>query len=232
MIGRYTPEPSRWVFPPATELPAKTDLITVGADLEPETLLEAYRSTYFPMPVQGRTIGWFSPDPRGVIKPTDFHVSRSLKKSARRFETTIDTAFSEVVEGCADPNRPHGWITSEIRQAYEQLHTLGWAHSVEVWDEDGLAGGVYGIVIGSFFAGESMFHRRTDASKVALWRLVDILRTATSGLLDVQWLTPHLGRLGATEVPRRIYIDLLATALTGPDVFEDVVRDAPPPKLS
>ena len=127
----------------------------------------------------------------------------------------IDTAFDEVVRACADPRRPHGWITGPIRDAYGELHRLGWAHSVEAWDDDGLAGGLYGVSIGGLFAGESMFHRRTDASKVALVSLVECLRAdeEPDRLLDVQWLTEHLASLGAIEVSRRDYLGLLGFLL-------------------
>jgi leucyl/phenylalanyl-tRNA--protein transferase len=151
-------------------------------------------------------------------------VSRSLRRSLRRFEIRIDTAFDEVIEACADPRRPHGWISPDIRFAYRRLYELGWVHSVEAWDEDGgLAGGLYGVAIGGLFAGESMFHRRTDASKAALAGLVGLLREDgdTARLLDVQWMTPHLASLGAVEVARKEYLDLLADAVSRrlPPVF-------------
>jgi leucyl/phenylalanyl-tRNA---protein transferase len=165
----------------------------------------------FPMPLQGRLV-WWSPDPRAILAPEDFVVSRSLRRTRRRFEIRRDTAFAAVVDGCADPRRPHGWITPEIRAAYLELHELGWAHSVEAWDADGLAGGLYGVAIGRLFAAESMFHRATDASKAALAALVEGL--GPGGLLDVQWLTPHLASLGATEIPRTEYLARLARAVS------------------
>ncbi len=147
-------------------------------------------------------------------------MSNSLRRSCKRFTVTVDTAFDEVVVACSDPRRPHGWITPDIRKAYRRLFTLGWAHSVEAWsvDDGTLAGGLYGVAIGGLFAGESMFHRRTDASKAALVALVDMLRgddDADAGrrLLDVQWLTPHLASLGAVAVPRSDYLGRLRTAL-------------------
>ncbi len=176
------------------------------------------------MPVDKTTIGWFSPDPRGVILPSAFHVSRSLKKSARRFRTTSNEAFGQVLDECAHPRRPNGWIDTNIKDAYLELHRLGWAHSVEVWDDQGLAGGVYGIAIGSFFAGESMFHRRTDASKVALLHLTNRLKTRRESLLDVQWLTPHLQRLGGQELPRTTYSQLLQEAIDAPPIFDESDR--------
>lgn len=205
-----------WAFPPPDELPAGEDLIAVGADLAPGTLLAAYRSGYFPMPLRRRKVGWWSPDPRGVLPRGGLRVSRSLRKSKDRYAVTVDHAFDDVVAACADPSRPHGWISREIRDAYRRLHHLGWAHSVEAWDGDGLAGGLYGVAIGGFFAGESMFHRRTDASKVALVHLVDGFGNHPDNLLDVQWVTPHLASLGAVEIPRGEYLRLLGSALAAP----------------
>jgi leucyl/phenylalanyl-tRNA---protein transferase len=192
-------------------------VVGVGADLEPGTLLRAYRSGIFPMPVAGggeELLVWWSPDPRGVLPLDGLRVSRSLRRSCRRYEVRVDTAFEDVIDGCADPDRSGRWITPAIRDAYVGLHRLGWAHSVEAWDEEGLAGGLYGVGIGRLFAGESMFSRRTDASKVALVGLVDRLREDGASLLDVQWVTPHLASLGAVEVPRAEYLRRLATAVT------------------
>lgn len=210
------PPPTPWAFPAPEDLPPGEDLVAVGADLEPGTLLAAYRAGYFPMPLRRRKVGWWSPDPRGVLPLDGLRVSRSLRRSGGRYEVTVDQAFEEVVEACADPRRPHGWISREIREAYRRLHHLGWAHSVEAWDDQGLAGGLYGVGIAGFFAGESMFHRRTDASKVALVHLVDDLRGHPDALLDVQWVTPHLASLGAVEVPRPEYLGRLRRALTAP----------------
>ena len=202
-----------WVFPdPAA---AHDDLVGVGADLEPGTILTAYRTGLFPMP-WGRDIGWWSPDPRGIIPLDGLRVNRSLRRSLRRFETTVDRAFDRVIEHCADPARPHGWISPPISEAYRRLHALGWVHSVETWRDGRLAGGLYGLSIAGLFAGESMFHLEPDASKVALVRLVEILRAQGARLLDVQWTTPHLASLGAVEVSRRHYLDLLAEALEQP----------------
>ena len=160
-------------------------------------------------------MGWWSPDPRGVLPLDGLHVSRSLRRSLRRYEVRVDTAFAEVVVGCSDPARAGGWITPAIESAYGRLHALGWAHSVEAWDGDGLAGGLYGVAIGGLFAGESMFSRRVDASKVALVELVRILREdeRDERLLDVQWATPHLATLGVVEVPRSTYLARLTRAL-------------------
>ncbi len=209
------PPPTPWEFPPATA--ADHDGIAgVGADLEPGTLLHAYRQGLFPMSL-GRAgpMGWWSPDPRGVLPLDGLLVSRSLARSTARYDVRVNTAFAEVVEACGDPRRPGGWINAEIRSAYQRLHDLGWAHSIEAWDEDGLAGGLYGVAINGLFAGESMFYRRVDASKVALVGLVDLLRQdgEPARLLDVQWVTDHLQRLGAVGIPRSDYLDRLRRAL-------------------
>ncbi len=187
--------------------------MAVGADLDPSTLLGAYQAGYFAMPIHRRKIGWFSPDPRGVLLPGKLQVSRSLRRSMRRYHVTVDRAFLDVVHACGDPDRPHGWIDRRMIRAYAALHHLGWAHSLEVWDDEGLAGGLFGISIGGFFAGESMFHRRVDASKVALVHLVDMLGDEPNRLLDVQWSTPHLASLGIEPVSRHDYAGLLEAAL-------------------
>jgi leucyl/phenylalanyl-tRNA---protein transferase len=215
------PPPSAWSFPPA-EAADEQGLLALGADLEPGTLLAAYRHGIFPMPLTGvRELPWFSPDPRGIVPLGDFEPSRSLRRSARRFSVTADTAFATVIAGCADPRRPGGWITPTVRAAYERLHALGWAHSLEVWDADGaLAGGLYGVEIGGLFAAESKFHVRTDASKVALAALVERLRAAGGDrVLDVQWTTPHLSALGARDIARAEYLRLLRAALDTPPAF-------------
>jgi len=194
----------------------------VGADLEPGTLLTAYRAGLFPMAVEGSLV-WWSPPRRAVIPLERFHASRSLRRSARRFEIRVDTAFEDVIRACADPLRPHGWIDAAFIGAYTRLHRLGWAHSVEAWDEEGLQGGVYGVACGGLFAAESKFHRRTDASKVALLGLVELLRdvgAAESRVLDVQWQTPHLASLGAVEITRAAYHHRLDAALRLPDAFD------------
>jgi len=194
----------------------------VGADLEPGTLLAAYRSGLFPMPVDDGMLAWWSPEPRGILPLGGLNVSRSLRRSCARFEVRVDTAFSQVVAACADPCRTGHWITGEIAAAYVRVHRLGWAHSVEAWslDDGELAGGLYGIAVAGLFAGESMFHRRTDASKVALVALVDLLGGPAGGdegrLLDVQWRTDHLASLGVVEIDRSTYRRRLARALALP----------------
>ena len=206
---------TRWSFPPPEQWP-DGDLIAAGGDLEPATLINAYRRGIFPMEVtalQGQ-LGWWSPDPRGIVPLDRLRVSKSLRQSARRFEIRIDSCFADVMRACADPSREDGWITSEFIAAYTTLHRLGWAHSVEVFDRHGqLAGGLYGVRIGRLFAGESMFHAQRDASKVALMALVEQMRQSGLTLLDVQWCTEHLASLGAIEVPRAHYLSLLADAL-------------------
>ena len=208
------PPPSRWLLPDANAAD-DTEIAGVGADLEPGTLLAAYRTGLFPMRVgRGGPLGWWSPDPRGIIPLDHFHESRSLRRARRRFHVAVDTAFEAVMRACGDPRRPHGWIDEEFVSAYCELHRLGWAHSVEAYDHAGtLAGGVYGVAVGGLFAAESMFHRATDAGKVALTALVELLRAGGALLLDVQWTTDHLATLGAVDVPRAQYLDLLAEAV-------------------
>jgi leucyl/phenylalanyl-tRNA--protein transferase len=219
---RTEPPPCLWAFPPADRA-GEEGLLALGADLAPGTLLSAYRSGIFPMPIDGvAEMAWFSPDPRGIIPLADFAPSRSLRRATRRFTVTADRAFADVMAGCADPRRPGGWITPAIRAAYGELHALGWAHSLEVWDaEGGLAGGLYGVEIGGLFAAESKFHRQTDASKVALVALVERLRAAGGErLLDVQWTTPHLRSLSARDIPRAQYLARLPAVLDAPPAFQ------------
>ncbi|MGI8677005.1 MAG: leucyl/phenylalanyl-tRNA--protein transferase, partial [Nocardioidaceae bacterium] len=189
---------SRWHFD-SRRWP-RDDLVAAGADLSPATLLAAYRSGVFPMPLgEVRPMVWWSPLQRGVLEPTRLRVTRSLHQSVRRLETTVDAAFDQVITACADPDRPGAWIDDDVVAAYRRLHDLGWAHSVEAWGHDGqLAGGLYGVGIGGLFAGESMFYRQRDASKVALVRLVELLSDeyVAGRLIDVQWCTPHLATLG------------------------------------
>ena len=198
---------------PSPEVADRHGLVAVGADLEPGTLLAAYRGGLFPMPFAKRRVGWWSPDPRGVIPLDGLRVSRSLRKSSARFEIRMDTEFEQVMRRCGDPRRPHGWINEDFVRAYTRLHRMGWAHSVETWLDGRLVGGLYGVRIERFFAGESMFHEATDASKVALVALVEWLHAQGGALLDVQWCTEHLTTLGAVELPRSHYLALLAGAV-------------------
>jgi leucyl/phenylalanyl-tRNA--protein transferase len=215
------PGPSRWRFPdPATA--GEDGLVGIGADLEPATLLDAYRQGIFPWPHPGVPLPWFSPDPRGVIPLDGLVVSRSLRARLRRsgWETTVDRAFAAVLAGCAD--RPGGlreggtWITPAMRVAYQRLHDLGHAHSLEVWAGGELVGGLYGVGLGGVFTGESMFHLTADASKVALVDLVARLTEAGGCLIDVQMVTPHLASLGARELPRAEFLERLAAARDQP----------------
>jgi len=197
------------------------EIAGVGADLEPGTLLAAYRAGLFPMRLPGDPrVAWWSPDPRGVLPLDALHVSRSLRRSCGRYSVTIDEAFVDVVLGCADPRRPGGWIDDGFVHAYRALHELGWAHSIEVWSDApegrALVGGLYGVAIGGLFAAESKFHLARDASKVAVVTLVELLRAGGATLLDVQWTTPHLASLGVVDVSREEYGARLATALTLP----------------
>ncbi len=215
------PPPTAWALEVGSAVPGE-DLVGVGADLEPGTLLSAYRTGLFPMGLGrrgGPPTGWWSPDPRGVLPLDALRVPRSLRKVRGRFEVRVDTAFDEVVRGCADPGRGGRWITRDVARAYAVLHRLGWAHSVEAWQDDELVGGLYGVSIGGLFAGESMFHRATDASKVALVALVELLTDAGDAphrLLDVQWRTDHLASLGAVEIARADYLARLPAALALP----------------
>jgi leucyl/phenylalanyl-tRNA---protein transferase len=205
----------RWWFPPTSEWP-DGDLIAAGGDLEPQTLINAYRKGLFPMVLEShdRIVGWWSPDPRGILPLDNLRVTRSMRQSARRYDVRIDTCFAQIIRECANPSRESAWITDEFIQAFTRLHQLGWAHSIEVFDRKGqLAGGLYGVRINGFFAGESMFYVQRDASKVALMSLVGLMRETGMSLLDVQWRTDHLESLGAVEVGRGQYLSLLADAL-------------------
>jgi leucyl/phenylalanyl-tRNA--protein transferase len=212
------PPPSAWDFPGPSRFHPEDDLVATGADLEPGTLLAAYRHGLFPMPVGGprAPMAWFSPVRRGVLRPSDLRVSRSLRKSARRFEIRVDTACAEVIDACADPARPSGWIDGQIRTAYLRLHELGWVHSVETWRDGRLVGGLYGVSIGGLFAGESMFHHETDASKAALVALARVLDDGEDRLVDTQWLTPHMASLGVRDLARADYLALLPGLLGRP----------------
>ena len=211
------PGPSRWQLPAAT---AADDLVAGGGDLEPSTLLAAYRQGLFPMPaaIGSPVVCWWSPLHRGVLPLDGLRVTRSLRASVRRYEVRVDSAFDEVIEACGDPGRESRWIDAAVVDGYTRLHRMGWVHSVETWHEGRLVGGLYGVAIGGLFAGESMFSRATDASKVALVHLVDLLRDEHAGqrLLDTQWQTPHLASLGVVEISRREYLRRLEVALELP----------------
>lgn len=216
------PPPTPWAFPPADS--SDGDLVAVGADLAPGTVLAAYRRGLFPMAADPslsddrHPMAWWSPERRGVLPLSSLRVSRSMRQSAAHFQIRVDTAFSHVMAACADPSRAGGWIDEPIVAAYTELHRLGWAHSVEAWRDGELAGGLYGVAVGGLFAGESMFTRVRDASKVALMGLVDLLSDeyADQRLLDTQWQTEHLATLGVEELPRQDYLARLERALTVP----------------
>ena len=202
----------------------------VGADLEPETLIAAYSRGLFPMPLKlGGRIGWWSPAERAVMELDNLVVHRSLRRSCRRYDIRIDTAFARVVEECADPARPHGWIDSQIIGAYLRLHEAGFAHSVEAWSGGALVGGLYGVALGGLFAGESMFYRARDASKVAFVALVEGLRDGHDRLIDVQWPTAHLRSLGVSVLPRDEYLRRLPGLLASPLPTLFRGRQAQPP---
>jgi leucyl/phenylalanyl-tRNA--protein transferase len=190
--------------------------------IDPELLLRAYALGWFPMGTGRRgRIEWFSPDPRGILPIQTFHAPSRLRRVVRqsRFEVRIDTAFETVMRACA--HRDETWITEDILASYVSLHRLGFAHSVETWQDEQLVGGLYGVAIGGAFFGESMFHTATDASKVALVALVERLQARGFVLLDTQWVTPHLAQFGGVEVARGDYLERLATAIALPARFTD-----------
>jgi leucyl/phenylalanyl-tRNA--protein transferase len=206
---------TRWRLP-SPSATSESELLALGGDLAPSTLIDAYRRGMFPMGVSelGDRLGWWSPDPRGILPLDGLRVTRSLRQSAKRYQIRVDTCFTRVMRACADPSRGPSWINAEFIDGYARLHELGWAHSVEVFDRHGeLAGGLYGVRINRYFSGESMFHVQRDASKVALMALVDLMRSSGMTLLDVQWCSEHLASLGAIAIPRTAYLQRLAAAL-------------------
>ena len=208
-------EKSRWRIPPPGEWPVD-DLVSAGGDLEPATLIDGYRRGLFPMEITGLpgVLGWWSPNPRGILPLDNLRVTKSLRRSAAQYEVRLDTCFDRIIRGCASPARPDGWITADFIAAYSRLHELGWAHSVEVFDREGeLAGGLYGVRVDGLFSGESMFHIKRDASKVALMALVSLMRDEGMSLLDVQWCTDHLATLGVIAIPRAEYLARLTDAM-------------------
>ncbi len=221
------PPPPRVAFPDPRRA-GRREIIAVGEDFTPSTLLTAYRQGIFPWPQSRKIVPWCSPDPRAIypLPPPGVvpHWSRSLRRTLRThpFAITVDQAFSEVMRSCGDERRGGTWITPEMVAGYAQLHALGWAHSLEVWEVDAtsnareLVGGIYGIAIGSLFAGESMFHRRTDASKIAFANLVQRLMAGGFTVFDVQVMNDHLASLGCTEIRRAHYLDVIAQAIARP----------------
>ena len=190
--------------------------------IDPAVLVRGYREGRFPMGLDGGEIGWFSPDPRGILPLDTFHAPRRLQRLVRTGEFTIriDAGFEAVMCACAARRDEGTWINEEILASYTALHRLGLAHSVEAWQDGALAGGLYGVHLGGAFFGESMFHRVPNASKVALVALVERLRRQGFTLLDIQWVTAHLAQFGAIEVPRRQYLRLLSAALAQTCAFD------------
>lgn len=208
-------------FPPVEQaLRSPNGLLAAGGTLAPHRLLDAYRHGIFPWFNEGDPVLWWSPDPRMVLFPDEFKVSRSLRKTLQKkiYEIRVDTSFEAVMRACAAPRRGQAgtWISEDVIAAYARLHHMGLAHSVEAWHEGGLAGGLYGVGIGRMFYGESMFSRKTDASKVALAHLVAQLRRWNFGMIDCQMKTLHLASLGAREVPRAEFIQCLKELVERP----------------
>lgn len=208
------------VFPP-TDLAERDGLLAVGGDLTPERLLLAYRKGIFPWYTEETPILWWSPDPRLVLFPAELRISNSLRRVLRKnvFAVTFDRAFLEVIRGCGGTRRAADdgtWIVPEMVEAYHRLHQLGYAHSVESWYDGELVGGLYGVALGRVFYGESMFTRKSDASKVALVHLVEYLSRHGYDLIDCQVTTAHLKSMGAREIPRRKFLELLVRSIGEP----------------
>ena len=193
-------------------------LVIDGSKWSAQIILAAYRRGIFPMPLDAiespNVISWWSPNPRGVLNPAKLRVTRSLKQSMKKYRVTVDQNFEQVIRSCANPERSSGWITEDVVEAYLELHELGYAHSIEVWDKSGaLVGGLYGLELGGLFAGESMFHKAPDASKVALAQLAKIMDDDSGRLIDCQWKTEHLASLGVQEISRMAYLSGLPKLL-------------------
>ena len=208
----------------STDPNSKVRMTIWGSTYDPEVLLSAYERGLFPMPLEvdgnPTAIGWWSPARRAIFYPDQIRITRSLKQSLKKYRVTFDTAFEQVMRSCGDPSRPQGWITEDVIEAYVHMHQLGHAHSVEVWDrKDKLVGGLYGVESGGVFAGESMFHTSRDASKVALVHLANRLNDGRGRIIDTQWMTDHLKSLGAQEMSRSDYVDLIATKQDVPSAF-------------
>jgi leucyl/phenylalanyl-tRNA--protein transferase len=208
------PAASVWEFPPVGVAGA-SDVVAGGADLAPGTVLAAYRRGLFPMPDHRGSVLWWSPVDRGVIEVAGYGPTRTMRRARAKFEIRVNTAFDQVIRACADPRRPGSWIDNGIIASYTELHRMGWVHSVEAWDGDELAGGLYGVAIGGLFAGESMFHHKTDGSKAAVAGLIELLddEYAEGRVLDIQWVTDHLATLGAISIPRETYIQRVSRAV-------------------
>ena len=223
-VGAIDEKGRRLVSTIQRDWPALTEY---GSTWDPDVLLAAYRRGLFPMPFEVNddlcSIGWWSPQPRAVFPYGSLKVSRTMKRAAKKFRVTIDQCFEDVIRQCADPNRPQGWISESVIDAFTHLHKLGYAHSFETWNSKGdLVGGLYGVEVGGVFAGESMFHLENDASKVALMSLVDVFLIDDQHLIDTQWMTPHLDSLGAVEIPRAEYISRLTSLQSVPTRFVNI----------
>jgi len=209
---------------PDSESASPDGLIAVGGDLSTERLLLAYRTGIFPWPVQ-RMLTWFCPDPRAILELDELIIHRSLAKRMRRggYEVRVNSAFADVIRACAcrTESRPSTWILPQLVEAYQRMHLAGWAHSVEVWADNELVGGLYGVSIGGLFAGESMFSVMPDASKIALCHLVERMKVRGLTLLDVQVPNPHLATLGVKALPRRAFLERLKVAVAQPVSFLD-----------
>jgi leucyl/phenylalanyl-tRNA--protein transferase len=221
-----TPEDPPQVFPPVDNALREPDgLLAAGGDLSPERLLAAYRRGIFPWYDDGQPLLWWSPDPRCVFLQGDLHISRRLRRELRRStaEVRFNTAFADVIRRCAGPRRHEQgtWITNDMIVAYERLHEAGWAHSIEVWQENTLIGGLYGLIIGRAVFGESMFSLRSNASKIALLVLDRMLEDGTFGLVDCQVQSHHLTSMGASNLPRRKFVELLDDLCEPDDAFEN-----------
>jgi leucyl/phenylalanyl-tRNA--protein transferase len=216
-------EASVWDFPTLEQMP-QDDLVVLGADLNPETVIDSYKHGIFPMHIEvanKREIGWWSPQQRGILPLNKINISKSLQKSMKKFHVSFDQAFDQVIEGCGDDKRPQGWINKDIKIAYKKLFELGYVHSVEVWNkQDDLVGGLYGVEFQGLFAGESMFHKETDASKTAMVYLVNKLKEAGGKrLFDVQWQTPHLKSMGVIKISRKKYLSMLPEVMKTKPAF-------------
>jgi len=223
--------PSRY-FPPVDQA-TEDGLLAIGGQVTPAWLIDAYRHGIFPWPILGNEepMAWWSPDPRAILPIGELHISRRLHRTCRsgRFQVTCDRDLAGVIDGCATAGQRRGatWLTAELVAAYQRLYQLGHAHSVEAWHAGQLVGGIYGVAIGGLFAGESMFFRLRDASKVALVYLEAHLRARGYGLFDIQQLTPHTARLGAKEIPRSEYLDRLAATIDQPVAFGEQLAGGP-----
>lgn len=223
-VGPVEPPPSQWRFPDIElirAMPAGYEVVAMGADLSPGSLLAGYRVGLFGM-YDGERLLWWSPDPRGVLHPGEVHVARSMRRVCNRLSASLDYDFAGVLAGCADPRRTGGWITGDYTASYLALHELGWAHSIEVWDGSALVAGLFGVQVGALFAAESMFHDPrygADASRLAVIALCQALAGSSDALVDVQWPTAHLTSLGVVAVPRSDYLRCLPALLARPPVL-------------